>query len=200
MEESHSANLSTEEIEPLWKKRKFETSDTSDTITITRSSVTPWVSTRIPTLIGMKTLAYQTTTTHETCEEKLPTFIDIHIVDDTTTREFADFLTLASLFRARLVTEWMKTYIMNHIRLIVRVCNDDVLSFCKTLVRSAEDVLKILEFADNGNYEWISDTLSEMLLLHIQNQKDYQSTIQTLDPKLFKYILLNVSKRFKFLT
>ena len=94
----------------------------------------------------------------------------------------------------------MKTYIMNHIRLIVRVCNEDVLSFCKTLVRSAEDVLKILEFADNGNYEWISDSLSEMLLLHVQNQKDYQSTIQNLDPRLFKHILLNVSKRFKFLT
>ena len=200
MEESNSANSSSEEMETVSKKRKIETNDACDTITITRNQVTPWVSTKIPVLIGMKTLAYQTSTTCERCEELLPTIIDIHIIDDTTTREFADFLTLASLFRTRLVTEWMKTYIMNHIRLIVRVCNDDILSFCKTLVRSAEDVLKILEFADNGNYQWISDNLSEMLLLHVQNQKEYQTTIRNLDPHLFKHILLNVSKRFKFLT
>lgn len=200
MEETKSANSSSDEMRPVSKKRRVEQNDACDTITITRNSVTPWVSTKIPALIGMKTLAYETSTTHETCDQTLPNLIDVQIIDDTTTREFADFLTLASLFRARLVTEWMKTYIMNHIRLIVRVCNDDVLSFCKTLVRSAEDVLKILEFADNGNYEWISDSLSEMLLLHIQNQKDYQSTIQNLDPRLFKHILLNVSKRFKFLT
>lgn len=201
MQESNLSSTSGELLEFASKKRKVETYDTTnDTITITRSSVTPWVSTRIPTLVGMKTLAYATFTTVNICEEKLPTHVDIHSIDDTTTREFADFLTLTSLFRVRLVTDWMRIYIMKHIQLIVRVCNDDVVLFCKSLVRSAEDVLKILEFADNGSYEWISDNLSELLLVYIQNQKNHQTTIQNLDPKLFKYILLNISKRFKFIS
>ena len=195
IDSSDSIPMGTDECNNR-KRTHGELHNSYETITITRNNVTPWVSTKIPILVGVKTLAFNS---DMLCEEFVPSSIDIQIMDETSTREFADFLTVVSLFRARLITDWMKSYIMNHMRIIIRVCNENVLSFCKTLVRSAEDILKILEFADNGIYDWISDHQSGMLLLYIQNQKENDNIIENIDPKLFKYILLKASKRFKFI-
>ena len=191
MSENSSETESTYiDTHPESKRLKTEIPNvySDEYVHIVLTNITPWVSTRIPYTIAMKTI--EPSPTKDLRDIIIPSVISLNIIDDTTTRDFGDFLTIVSLMRKRLISEYMRDYIFNHIRLIVRLCNKNVVAFCKNLACTPQDILRFLEFADDGDYAWLQMDQCTMLLNYVfANRRS--DIVKFMEPLLLKHIFVN---------
>ena len=156
-------------------------------VIISNRQYTPWLSSRVPWYVGSKTLEL---VPNAKLESILPSEINIDPLDDSNCTDFADFLLIISTFRPKNVSDYMRTYIFTHMRLIVRVCNPNVIHFCKQLATTPVEILSLLEYADDGSYNWIQPNMCDYLLTYIR-QNRFAQIVQHLNPGVFKYVCLH---------
>jgi hypothetical protein len=170
------------------KRVKREYSNDDEYVHIVLTNISPWLSTRIPYSVAMKTI--EPLPSQDLRDIDLPTLISLNVIDDTSTRDFGDFLTVASLMRKRLISDFMMQYIFTHMRLIVRVCNQNVIAFCKQLASTPEEILRFLEFADDGDYTWLQQDKCNLLLNYFFSNRR-SSWVRDMEAPLLKYIFIH---------
>lgn len=100
-----------------------------------------------------------------------------------------------------LVSECLRNFAIANMKLIMTMCNFDTDMFCRKLVKTPLDVLKILiDVGDDGTYEWIPDCLLLELFFMLRDTSEEDeswcdklgmtraTTIKQLSPQFVKYL------------
>lgn len=169
-----------------WTEHMTTTEESSDVL-VSNKHLTPWMSSRVPYMIAKKTIE---PVPDETIDLRVPHDIHLELLDDTNSTDFAEFLIIISTFRQKNISEYMRSYIFSHMRLIVRICNSTVVQFCKQMSSTPTEILSVLEYADDGNYSWIHASMCDYLFTYIR-QNRMAPGVQHLHSGLFKHICLH---------
>lgn len=121
------------------------------------------------------------------------------IVVETTAdlNELVKFLGVAKFFDGHMITSLQDTFLFNHLREIMLLCNDRMQDFVKKRCKTVEQVLKIFQdVGDDGRYEWIPRKLIRPLFLHFKSGDKGEAAMDKLTPEflvfLFKHPLIIV--------
>ena len=101
-------------------------------------------------------------------------------------------LTLLSLRSvANIIHPTTRTFLFDHLHVHFRFCNDTVIARIKTIANTVQEVLKILEIGDDGNYQWVPRHLLPALLQHLLDQTNREES-KNVDALFFKYVAVNL--------